>query len=453
MSFELLLPLIPFLTSGLTLSFPLALVATKFMRKSLITKFSYFICAFSIGALGDLADPFIPGSLQFTFLVHGIVLVLFINVNARNYLKSSDISLTIVIVFTMFIHIVTGAVYILMPWYLSSDVSAYNITMLASLIVFAIAVRKNIDKFLNTALYDIKLGKVNLATKIMIVFIASFLVPVLFSNAVETDTVEYYYGMMLIFALMIIMGSYYRRYLCERTIRLVDERRKVAVELMRREVEAENVNKRYDEIINFKHYTSSLYRSMIEFILADDMPGLEKYYSDNIAPINEMLNKEIGEYKQVRYIHSTLIRSRIIELINDVSKLHNINLYIWIENIISEVSMEDMDLFLILNIYINNAFEEVKDQEKGEITIWMTQTYDRFIFEIKNTFVDCECGLSPRGANNSIEIISKIRESYPNVSMVTNVKYGMYSQKLEVEHLCMEAIISSSNPNKSFGEG
>lgn len=429
MSFEFL---ISHIINGLSLSLPLTIVAAKIIYNNFFIKLSYFICSFFTGVLISLAESFIPGSQQFTFLLHGIVLMFFINANAKDYFKSIDLAVTITILFAMFVFTVTGAAYILMPWYLESDSLDYNIAVQIMLLVFAIIVRKNIDHFMAPGTFDIRLSKVNLAAKILIIFFISFLVPILFNAAVEKGTIGYYYGLMIIFTMMVIIGSYYRRYLTERITMLQGERRKVAIELTRREVETENVNKRYEEIINFKHYISGLYRSMIEFIVADDMPGLAKYYNDNIAPVNEMLNKEIGEYEQIRHIHFTLIRSRIIKLISDVSELRNISLYIWVENVISEVSMKDMDLFSILNTYIDNALEEVKEQEKGEIVIWMTQTYDRFIFEIKNSLDDSGSGPKPKSIYGGFEAISEIRENYPNVSTVTNVKFGMYSQKLEV---------------------
>jgi two-component system sensor histidine kinase AgrC len=168
----------------------------------------------------------------------------------------------------------------------------------------------------------------------------------------------------LLLTINIVIGFIYSKYNSKLILELETENRKSAIALAERYVEAENVTKRYDEIVKFKHYCTKLYRSIVGYIDGNDMRGLKKFYIKNIAPINDQLNKEIGEYQQINHIKIDVIKARMIELINSVSQLPNVNLYIQVNNIIDHVAMKDMDLFAALNIYIDNAVEETMTQEK-----------------------------------------------------------------------------------------
>ena len=167
-------------------------------------------------------------------------------------------------------------------------------------------------------------------------------------------------------------------------------------------------------------------------IESDDMKGLKEYYNENIGPINEELNKELGKYEQIKHIHIPMLKARIIDLINTVSLLPNVNFYLHLDSVIDYVAMKEIDLFAVINIFIDNAIEETKTQEKGKITIEMTQTNDRFIFQIKNTLNGYESTHKPNNTHRGNEIARDIMCKYPNMASSTRVEYGSYIKILKI---------------------
>jgi len=242
---------------------------------------------------------------------------------------------------------------------------------------------------------------------------------------------EVLYSVQFSFSIVVAIFFFSVNKLLERIYDLEDKNKKTAVELTRKSVEAENINKRYEEIIKFKHYYTSIYRSLVGFIAENDFEGLKNFYVTNISPINSQLNKEVGEHKQIHHIHIPLIKARMIELINTVSQLPNINLYIHVENIIENIAMKEMDLLNIISIYIDNAVEETSAQEDGKITIQMDKTHDQFTFIIKNTLIGCKSTPKPNNTGRGIDLIDEIKENY-NTYTETKITYGMYQQRLEV---------------------
>ena len=210
------------------------------------------------------------------------------------------------------------------------------------------------------------------------------------------------------------------------------ELKKTEIALAERYVEAKNLNKRYDEIVKFKHYMIALYKSGVSYIDAEDMRGWKEYFTKNITPIHDQLDKEVGNYQQIEYIQIDLIKARIVELINTVSQLPNVNLYLHINNVINHVAMKDIDLFAILNIYIDNAVEEVMKQEKGEIIVDIKQAHNVFAFSIENTLVDKKSTPKPQNTHQGFKIVDEILNKYPNSFVNMSNKGGVFLQVLEV---------------------
>ena len=412
----------------LTMPLSYYLIEVNYIHKSLVSRISYFFILFTIHISIRLHSDISPVISELGLLLGCIICSFYINAKLKNYLKSFSTALSIHVALSILFHLYFDFGLKLMP----GDLRIFEIMMYIWFFITALFLRKYRNYYF-TLTDDMKIVKYNLSFKVLIYIALCWIFPLMRNIGTNADDIAF--GFTTLLVISILIGFLFSKYITNHFNELEGEKRKAAIELARREVESENINKRYDEIISFKHYTTSLYRSVIEFIAANDMQGLKEYYKNNIAPVNEKLNKEIGEFEQIGYIEVPLVKSRIIELISTVSQLHNVDLIIQIGNRIDEVSMKERDLFTTLNIYIDNAVEEVKEQEKGQITVLMTQTYNKFIFEIKNSLNGYESTPKPMNTHKGLTIVSKIHENYPNVSTFTNVEYGVYSQRLEVERV------------------
>ena len=417
---------------ALVLSLSYYLIEVNFIHKSLISRVSYLLILFSIHVAIQISSGISPLVSELGLLISCIICSLYINASMKNYFKSFSIALSIHIALSVLSYFYYSVIILLGPIFIPESLYVSEVTSYIWIFLLAIGLRKYRNYYFSVT-DDKNIVKYNLSFKVLIYIILCWILPFMYSIGIDDNDIAV--GFTALLVISVLVSFFLAKYIVNHFNELEEEKRKAAIELARLEVESENINKRYDEIIAFKHYTTSLYRSVIEFIAANDMPGLKEYYRNNIAPVNERLNREVGEFEQIGYIEIPLIKSRIIELISTVSQLRNVDLIIQIGNKVDEVSMKEMDLFTTINIYIDNAVEEVKEQEKGQIIILMTQTYNKFVFEIKNSLNGYESTPKPKNTHRGLIIVSKILENYPNVSTFTNVEYGVYSQRLEIERV------------------
>ena len=403
------------------------LIAEKFMNHNRLVK---YVCFFGLFVVEALVMLFLPNYGEIGILICFVIITFSINVNINNYLKSVDIALSILLFFTVIVLMLAGVLLSAFSGTFSTDNYTYNIIMQISILAFAIILRKYKDFSFNLPI-DTKLLWFSLTFKAILLLIMNLAIPVIFANLAYLSY-SLFYIVQFLFTVIIIVGFFYTKYVSKRTCELEAESKKMAVELTSQLVESENINKRYEEINRFKHYCISVYKSIVLYITTDDMQGLKKYYTEHIAPMNEQLNKELDEYEQIKHIHLNLIKARFIELINTVSQLPNVNLYIHVDNVIDFVAVKEIDLFTVLNIFIDNAVEETRTQNKGEITIEITQTHDRFIFEIRNSLNGYESTPKPHNTHKGNEIVIGICEQYPNMDVSTDIEYGMYMRSVAI---------------------
>ena len=387
---------------------------------------AFFTLLMQVSGLGTL----------FGFISHFICAVIIflcvipsIKPNTKNYIKGISIALSITIAFSVAVFTLTPMARFLISWLIAIEGHIFELYMISGILVSALIFRVFKSYFFVSS-DDVTLLKRYILLQILILLMLNFgFIPLRLAIYPELELFIY---IRFMFVLILLMFLVFIRYIVERIYVLERTNKIHAVELTKGLVEAENVNKRYDEIIKLKHYYTSLYRSIVEFIANKDLDGLENYYKENIAPINDQLNKEMGEYEQTKFIQIPLLKSRIVELINTISQLPNVKLYIHVENVISKVAMKDMDLLKVLNIYIENALEEVSSQEEGIITIQMTKNHDRFIFWIKNSLNGKDSTPKAENTGKGLGLIADFCKEYDNFMTLTDVQYGKYIQTLEV---------------------
>ena len=77
--------------------------------------------------------------------------------------------------------------------------------------------------------------------------------------------------------------------------------------------------------------------------------------------------------------------------------------------------MKEIDLYTLLNIYIENAVDEIKEQEKGEITIAILKTDESFKFFISNSLIGCDSSPKQESFKMGRKISKEIISRYQNV--------------------------------------
>ncbi|MCL2874435.1 MAG: ATP-binding protein [Defluviitaleaceae bacterium] len=405
------------------------LTADKFMCKSQIVKLGCFIILFIVQIIFNLflLDPVVA---ELSFLILFIIISFFINLNFKNYLKSANSALSMLIIFMVFVHALGGLIFSVFPGIFSFYDHIYNIIMQVCVLAFAVILRRYQGYFFN-APNDTKLLQSYVIFKAFFFIASTFGLSALFIYLADSDP-NMFHIVQLSLTTSVIIGFFCERIISKRSLEVEIEKRRSAVEIASYTVKAETVNKNYDEIISFKHYTASLYRSMSGYINTEDWKGLENYFKKNIALINDELHKEVEGHDQIKHIHIEMIKARIVDLINTISLLPNVSLVLYVDNIIDYAAMKEMDLFKILTIFIDNAVEEVTSQEKGKITIFMHKDVDGCFFRVENTLIGSESTPKPNNTHRGLKIVADICANYPNANVTTDIKPGSYVKTIEI---------------------
>ena len=386
-----------------------------------------FSCFFILFFIQSIFIWFLANSIfvNIGLVLCSIVIAFYIYIHQKNFLKSINTAFSILLIFNATVTIIAGLISFIFPSIFELYNPIFNVVMQILIISIAVTIRKKKEYFLISS--DIKSILIfYLILKAILVFMLSFGLPIIMIHFNEI----YMYFMFAV-ALFLVVSIFLVKHL----LTLENENKRMEIELTERYVEAKNFNKRYYEIVEFKHYVVALYKSAVSHIDAEDMHGWKKYFTKYIEPIHERLDKEVGEYKQIEHIRIELIKSRIIQLINTVSRLPNVSLYININNEINHIVMGDIDLFTILNIYIDNAVEETEKQENGEIIIDMTQTHLGFSFKIRNSLVDNKSMPKPHNTHKGFNIIMDIIKKYGDKALISlRRENGMFLQALRVQN-------------------
>ena len=93
--------------------------------------------------------------------------------------------------------------------------------------------------------------------------------------------------------------------------------------------------------------------------------------------------------------------------------------------------MNELDLFKILNIYIENALEETANQKNSFIHILITKMQDKLIFKISNSLHSDNVKIKKQSFGKGLYIAKEIVGKYSNVNIATNIVDEVYIQMIE----------------------
>jgi len=412
-------------TTAISMSTAFCLIAYKFMLPKRSEKFLCFFFLVIIQLLFVLFFPAMPGITDIAFLFYIVVITFFIFANIKSYLRSLDIALTIYILFTISVYITAIPMGIIFSFLLGFSDDIMSLIMQVAVLGIGVLIKKNKDKFFKLPGNE-KILKFYLTLKILLFIILNFIVPL------STDLPLVFYSAMSLFIAIIIVGLFLVKYNSKLVSELEKDSRQTAFKLVNMEMKTDLINERYFEVVRVKHFFNALYRSLMEFIVENDMPGLKDYFEKHIVPVHKDFIKKADEYEQVKIIQVPILRTRIVELINAISQMPNVKLSLTIRSVVTYVKMEDIDLFTVINVWIENAIDEVAKQEDGHIRIEISQTEKKFIFDIMNSIVAGKSTPKPNNTNKGLSIVDEILSRYPNATSDKSITYFHYMQKLEV---------------------
>ena len=278
-------------------------------------------------------------------------------------------------------------------------------------------------------------------------FIISFVLAIAFiyfyiisqTNLQENNSLKFY---AIIFVSVIVFLSLIILLLSAFALREMKYKRKL------QEIEAyyeytlriESIN---NEMRKFRHDYVNILTTLSDYIREDDMPGLRKYFNENIVPMKDKLKtrsiKMNGiEKLKVREIKG-LITTKIIQ-----AQEKRIPISIEVPDEIDRIDMNTVELSRIIGIIVDNAIEASENLEEPLINIAFIDNEESVTFIVMNKCSDdipkihelFEQGFSTKGDNRGLGLstLKELTDSNENVLLDTVIENGYFVQKVEINN-------------------
>lgn len=278
-------------------------------------------------------------------------------------------------------------------------------------------------------------------------FIISFVLAIAFiyfyiisqTNLQENNSLKFY---AIIFVSVIVFLSLVILLLSAFALREMKYKRKL------QEIEAyyeytlriESIN---NEMRKFRHDYVNILTTLSDYIREDDMPGLRKYFNENIVPMKDKLKtrsiKMNGiEKLKVREIKG-LITTKIIQ-----AQEKRIPISIEVPDEIDRIDMNTVELSRIIGIIVDNTIEASENLEEPLINIAFIDNEESVTFIVMNKCSDdipkihelFEQGFSTKGDNRGLGLstLKELTDSNENVLLDTVIENGYFVQKVEINN-------------------
>ncbi|MCC3752764.1 GHKL domain-containing protein, partial [Staphylococcus epidermidis] len=198
-----------------------------------------------------------------------------------------------------------------------------------------------------------------------------------------------------------------------------------------------------NEMRKFRHDYVNILTTLSDYIREDDMPGLRKYFNENIVPMKDKLKtrsiKMNGiEKLKVREIKG-LITTKIIQ-----AQEKRIPISIEVPDEIDRIDMNTVELSRIIGIIVDNAIEASENLEEPLINIAFIDNEEAVTFIVMNKCSDdipkihelFEQGFSTKGDNRGLGLstLKELTDSNENVLLDTVIENGYFVQKVEINN-------------------
>lgn len=374
------------------------------------------------------------GIESFLNLPMAILSMLVIKKKQDGYLLALFKALSAMTAFTLFVTTVGSLFFALLPDVMER--ADYELFMSIASVVFGVstyailAKRDMLKKFQRFYKHRSIVIKCIIAEAAFLSLI-SFALPLVLSADSENFVFASYY---LLFSASIVFAAYL-------TYLLLTAETKIKYEEQRQKFEKVNslvIEEKYNDIISLKHYYSKLYETLNAYITVQDWQGLEGYFEKHISPLHKEHIKSDFVLPKLDLIELPLIKNLLFDATVKARHVYSIEMCIDIEGCISDCFIQEMDLFIILNEWITNAFNAT-DCTDGYIHISISCLDADGILAIKvvnpiaedidiKAIYDFGYTTKQNHSGVGLNAVRKIALSYENVESMTYVELGKFTQ-------------------------
>ena len=216
---------------------------------------------------------------------------------------------------------------------------------------------------------------------------------------------------------------------------------KIRYDAHRQKYEAINkriINAKYADIISLKHYYNKLYQILGIYIQKQDWPGLSGYYKRYISPVHEDYIENDITTPQLELLNAPLVKNLILDTLIKAKHIYKARVFLNIAGFVDEFGVSEMDLFIILNEWINNALHAVEGKD-GFVQILISPTSESISIRISNPIFEAvnmhelyKPGYSTKQGHDGVGLtqVRKIVSSYEHIEHMTYFELGRFVQCL-----------------------
>lgn len=202
-----------------------------------------------------------------------------------------------------------------------------------------------------------------------------------------------------------------------------------------------NLEDVYMDMRKFRHDYINILAAIRGFIDDRDMDGLNRYFNENIYPLNQSLTENNFKLGKLQNIKITEIKGLIATKLLRAQEL-GINVNIEIVDSVEEINMEIVDLIRSLGILLDNATEAAAESERKELTLAFIVKSTSVIIIIENTFESKEIsiskmfeeGYSTKGNNRGLGLsnLKGFIDRHKNILLETSMDSDIFTQILTI---------------------
>ncbi|WP_044466872.1 quorum-sensing sensor histidine kinase AgrC [Staphylococcus caprae] len=318
----------------------------------------------------------------------------------------------------------------------------YIVSFVGFVILLSYATKFLINLIKKSYLYSNKLY----ISTISIFLVITFFILFIFTRNEDLDFQTFrlytylYVGIVLIILIILIIISYtvLREMKYKRNLEEIETYYEYTLRI-------ESIN---NEMRKFRHDYVNILSTLSEFIHEDDMPGLKRYFNEQIVPLKDnMKTRSIKlngiEKLKVREIKG-LITTKILQ-----AQEKKIPISIEVPDEIDKIDMNTIELSRITGIIIDNAIEASEALEDPLIRIAFIDNEESVTFIVMNKCSDntpkihelFEEGFSTKGDNRGLGLstLKELTDENENVLLDTVIENGYFVQKVEIINTKNEA--------------
>lgn len=205
-----------------------------------------------------------------------------------------------------------------------------------------------------------------------------------------------------------------------------------------------NLEQQYDEIRKIRHDYNNILLTMSEYIEQRDMDNLAIYFSEKIAPVGQLMEKNNYQLARLSNIKVQEIKGVVANKLVQAQGL-NIPLIVDILDPIDDFHMDTLKLARALAIILDNAIEATQLADAPQLDVSFVEKEREHFILVKNSFKDVaplheiyKQGFSTKGENRGLGLsnLKEILSECENVNHSTYIEEAnnYFVQKIVIEY-------------------